>query len=81
VAADERRLSTVLQVDCRDRGMEACSQEEQTMPILFATFVLICVPGSAAQAVTRWATPFLYIGAGDAIRCVVTKCSASLPGW
>jgi hypothetical protein len=51
----------------------------RTIP--FATFVLICVIGSAAQAVTRWATPFVYIGAGDAIRCVVTKCSASLPGW
>jgi len=41
--------------------------------IFVATFILICTTWSAAQAATKWATPFVFIGANDAIRCIVTN--------
>ena len=40
---------------------------------LVATFVLAFLPWSAAQAVTRWATPFVSIGTGDEVICSVTN--------
>ena len=41
--------------------------------ILIATFMLICLTWSPAQAATKWATPFVFVGPNDTTRCVVTN--------